>query len=34
LAAAGVRVFVDGRNSVDEKKVEEAGIAYRGIGRT
>jgi nucleotide sugar dehydrogenase len=34
LAAAGVRVFVDGRNSVDRKKVEEAGIVYRGIGRT
>jgi nucleotide sugar dehydrogenase len=33
LAAAGVRVFVDGRNSVDKNKVEEAGIAYRGIGR-
>jgi nucleotide sugar dehydrogenase len=34
LAAAGVRVFVDGRNSADKKRVEAAGIVYRGIGRT
>jgi UDP-N-acetyl-D-mannosaminuronate dehydrogenase len=33
LKAAGVRVFVDGRNVVDAKKVEDAGIKYRGIGR-
>lgn len=33
LAAAGVKVFVDGRNSFDRKKVEAAGLHYIGIGK-
>jgi nucleotide sugar dehydrogenase len=32
LKDAGVRALVDGRNTIDRKKVEEAGIAYVGIG--
>ncbi len=33
LASAGVKVFIDGRNSIDKSKVEAAGIEYIGIGR-
>ncbi len=33
LAAAGVKVFVDGRNSFDRQKVEAAGLQYIGIGK-
>jgi len=33
LAASGVKYFVDGRNAVDRKKVEEAGMEYFGIGK-
>ena len=32
LAKSGTKFFVDGRNSVDKKKVEDAGILYFGIG--
>jgi nucleotide sugar dehydrogenase len=31
--ARGARIFVDGRNVVDKKAVEAAGLIYRGIGR-
>jgi UDP-N-acetyl-D-mannosaminuronate dehydrogenase len=33
LSGSGVRIFVDGRNSVDRNKVTAAGITYIGIGR-
>jgi nucleotide sugar dehydrogenase len=33
LAASGVRIVVDGRNNLDQAKVEKAGIRYMGIGR-
>jgi nucleotide sugar dehydrogenase len=33
MASGGVRYFVDGRNAVDRKKVEAAGIEYFGIGK-
>jgi len=33
LAAAGVKVFVDGRNSFDRQQVEAAGLQYIGIGK-
>ena len=33
LAAAGVKVLVDGRNSFDKSAVEAAGITYFGIGK-
>jgi nucleotide sugar dehydrogenase len=33
LAEAGVRYLVDGRNRIDRKPVEKAGITYFGIGR-
>jgi nucleotide sugar dehydrogenase len=33
LSANGVKYFIDGRNNIDSKKVEMAGIQYRGIGR-
>lgn len=33
LAAAGVKILVDGRNNLNRKNVESAGIRYIGIGR-
>ena len=33
LADSGVKYFVDGRNAIDRKKVEAAGIEYFGIGK-
>lgn len=33
LASAGVKLLVDGRNSIDPATVQAAGIVYRGIGR-
>ncbi len=33
LKAAGVRVFIDGRNAFDKASFEEAGIVYKGIGK-
>ncbi len=33
LAAGGIKYFVDGRNSIDKKKVSDAGMEYIGIGR-
>lgn len=33
LAASGVKYIVDGRNALDRKKVEAAGIEYFGIGK-
>jgi len=33
LAKQGVKYFIDGRNMIDDSKVEMAGIYYRGIGR-
>ncbi|MET0636409.1 MAG: nucleotide sugar dehydrogenase [Chitinophagaceae bacterium] len=32
LFAAGVRIFIDGRNLVDRQEMEAAGIIYKGIG--
>ena len=33
LSGKGVKYFIDGRNNIDAKKVEMAGIQYIGIGR-
>ena len=33
LASNGIKFFIDGRNSIDKNKVENAGIQYLGIGR-
>lgn len=33
LADSGVKIVVDGRNNLDRKKVEAAGLKYVGIGR-
>ncbi len=33
LYSTGTRYFIDGRNSIDKSKSEEAGIKYHGIGR-
>jgi len=33
LSKQGVKYFIDGRNMIDDSKVEMAGIHYRGIGR-
>jgi nucleotide sugar dehydrogenase len=33
LAMQGARFFIDGRNNIDRKEVEKAGITYMGIGR-
>jgi len=33
LSKRGVKFFIDGRNMIDDSKVEMAGIHYRGIGR-
>lgn len=32
LSKSGTKFFVDGRNTIDRQKVEEAGIVYLGIG--
>jgi nucleotide sugar dehydrogenase len=34
LASSGVEVIVDGRNQLDRKAIESAGIRYIGIGRS
>lgn len=33
FVSAGAKVLVDGRNNIDRKKVEDAGLKYIGIGR-
>jgi nucleotide sugar dehydrogenase len=33
LAAAGVRLVIDGRNVLDRERLEALGVAYRGVGR-
>jgi nucleotide sugar dehydrogenase len=33
MASNGVRIIVDGRNALDRRMVEAAGISYTGIGR-
>lgn len=33
LAAAGLRLIVDGRNVLDRAQLESLGVAYRGVGR-